>query len=80
MHPCALELLGDLSIQGQPNGKDRARRVVSSSVQGRTRADSGWGWQIRTRGRARACVEEPGSMQDNLRTSPGQSFTRARPE
>ena len=42
MHPSVLELLGDSSRQGQPNGKgkDRASRVGSNSVQGRAMAES----------------------------------------
>ena len=42
MHPSVLELLGDSFGQGQPNGtgKDRASRVGSNSVQGRTMAES----------------------------------------
>ena len=49
MHSCVLELSGDLSRQGQPNGtgKDRASGAGSSSLHVRTRADSGWGWQSR---------------------------------
>ena len=43
-------------------------------MQGRTRADSGQDRRIRVRGPARACVAEPGYLQNRLSTSTGQGY------
>ena len=49
-----------------------ASRIVSRTVQGRARADSGQDRQIMFRGWARACAAEQGCLQNMFRTSLGQ--------
>ena len=47
MYSCVLELLGDLSGQGQYSGTGKDRASGQGQDHTRTRADSVWGWQSR---------------------------------
>ena len=78
MYSCVMELLGDLSRQGQYNGRVKTGQARQGQDHARARGDSGWGWQSRLG--LDAEQRHVSRNQDSCKEALEQTQDRTRPE